>query len=450
MNSVSLSFKNDRGYALSARFNTPDGALHTVALFAHCFTCTKNINAVRRITQDLVRRGIAVLSFDFTGLGGSEGEFSESAFGSQTRDIVCAAQYVYHTYNIPVTILIGHSLGGTAALYASRALEDVKGVVTIGSPYDPAHVTHLFSNMPPAEQDTPSEVCISGRPFQISAQFVKDLRSYPPAQWAHEIKKEVLLLHSPVDQVVGIENAEKLFGLLRHPKSYVSLNKADHMLSSKDDARFAASVIAGWAEKFFAVDSAATLHGAVETSSAPQTDGASQTSSAPQTDGASQTSSAPQTDSASQTDGASKMGGASCDTRHTPSSIHQVVAQIEQHPFATAVGVRNTHALVADEPTAIGGTDSGPTPFEYLLTALATCTVMTLQVYSKRKSYTLTHAAAHCDYQAKPTPRITRLLEVSGTFNAAEKEHLLSIADLCPVHKLLAPSVEITTSFLEQ
>ena len=410
MNAVNLSFKNDRGYALSARFNTPDGALHTVALFAHCFTCTKNINAVRRITQDLVRRGIAVLSFDFTGLGGSEGEFSESAFGSQTRDIVCAAQYVYHTYNIPVTILIGHSLGGTAALYASRALEDVKGVVTIGSPYDPAHVTHLFSNIPPAEQDTPSEVCISGRPFQISAQFVKDLRSYPPAQWAHEINKEVLLLHSPVDQVVGIENAEKLFGLLRHPKSYVSLNKADHMLSNKDDARFAASVIAGWSEKFFVVHSAAVLHGTA------------------------------QTDSTSQTDGTSR------DMRHPPSSTHQVIAQIGQHPFATAVGVRNTHALVADEPTAIGGTNSGPTPFEYLLTALATCTVMTLQVYSKRKSYTLTHAAAHCDYHAKPTPRITRLLEVSGTFNAAEKEHLLSIADLCPVHKLLAPSVEITTS----
>lgn len=400
MKSEQCSFKNDRGQALSARLDAPDGPRRACALFAHCFTCDKNLNAVRRIASELVRRGIAVFSFDFTGLGESEGEFSDSHFSSQASDIISAAQYLQHTYGIALDFMIGHSLGGTACLYAARSLRDVRGIVTIGSPYDPEHITHLFDSdaAHTAEADQSTEVCIGGRPFRVNAQFINDFRSHPPAEWIADVRQEILILHSPVDAIVDIRHAEKLFTALRHPKSYISLGNADHMLSNRRDAAIAASTIAGWAERFF-----------------------------------------------HHTNEDDANTNASTNARST----HQVVAEIGTAPFVTTVRVAGRHMLVGDEPAAVGGTDTAPTPFGYLLTALATCTVMTLQVYGKRKHYRLTRAVAHCDYHAKPKPHIERFIEVEGEINQEERERLLTIADLCPVHKMLESGIEVTTQFFD-
>lgn len=421
MKSENFSFDNGRGYSLSARFDAPEGERRACALFAHCFTCDKNLNAVRRIANELVRRGIAVFSFDFTGLGSSEGEFSEGHFSSQANDIISAAEYLQKTYGITPDFLVGHSLGGTACLYAARSLKGVRGVATIGSPFDPEHATHLFDSDVThiIESGESAEVCISGRPFRVNAQFVKDFKSHPPSQWIGDVHQEVLLLHSPVDSIVEIAHAEKLFMALRHPKSYISLGNADHMLSKKKDAQIAASVISGWAEKFFHA-----------------------------VDGESAAAAGDDTPTISKSSATAVAAGAA--TIAPPHSDHQVVAEIGAEPFVTQVGVANRYGLVADEPPSVGGTDTGPTPFGYLLTSLATCTVMTLQVYSKRKNYELTRAVTHCDYHAKPKPCIERWIEVEGNLTAEQRERMLDIANLCPVHKLLEAGIEIKTAFLNE
>ena len=428
MKSESFSFDNGHGYSLAARFDAPDGDRYGCALFAHCFTCDKNINAVRRIATGLVRHGIAVFSFDFTGLGGSGGQFFEGHFSSQANDITAAVAYMRQTYNAVPDFLIGHSLGGTAALYAARELPDIKGVATIGSPFDPEHITHLFSEDPPdLGTEESAEVCISGRPFMVNAQFIRDFQSHPPAQWVGDVRQEVLILHSPVDTIVGIEHAENLFTALRHPKSYVSLDKADHMLTNKRDAQVAAGVIAGWAEKFF--DQPQSAAAATATATAATTTATAATSD----DGKVATSAQPQ------------PAGAALPFDKPPQSDHQVVAEIGTKPFLTGLKAKQ-HVLVADEPLSIGGTDTAPTPFGYLLAALASCTVMTLQVYSKNKDYTLTRAVTHCDYHSKPKPHISRFIEVEGDFNDEQRQNSLRIADLCPVHKLLESGVEVMTS----
>ena len=247
-----VTFPNRDGLSLAATLDLPEGETRGYALFAHCFTCTRNISAVRRISRGLLDGGIGVLSFDFTGLGESEGEFSDSGFAHQTEDLLAAADYLAQRWNAPPELLVGHSLGGTAVLYAARRLGAVKGVVTIGSPADPAHVINLFDcTLEEMEEKGVADVNIGGRPFTVKREFVEDLRAHPPEKWLPELRKNLLLFHSPLDRTVGIENAQRIFAAVKHPKSFVSLDRADHLLTQKKDAEYVARVTAAWAGALF-------------------------------------------------------------------------------------------------------------------------------------------------------------------------------------------------------
>lgn len=246
-----VEFRNKDGNTLSAVIEQPQGDPKGFALFAHCFTCTKNLSAVRRLSQGLTDQGIGVLSFDFTGLGESEGEFATSGFAHQTDDLVSAAGFLKKHIGKGPELLIGHSLGGTATLYAARRIPSVLGVSTIGSPADPAHVTKLFEcDVEEIEQRGEADVSIGGRPFTISKSFVDDLKAHPPEEWLPELRTQLLLFHSPVDKVVDISNAQRIFMAVKHPKSFLSLDQADHLLSRAKDARFVSGVLAAWADSF--------------------------------------------------------------------------------------------------------------------------------------------------------------------------------------------------------
>ena len=397
MNATITEFKNSRGLTLAARLDGPS-APQGYALFAHCFTCSKNLTAVRRIVHGLTQRGIAVFSFDFTGLGASEGTFTDSDFSGQTSDVVDAVQFIQKNYGVTPSILIGHSLGGTAALYAARGLPDLKGVVTIGSPSDPAHVTHLFCyNDEDLAAGNSVEVDISGRHFRITKEFVDDLHRYPPAEWLHEIRQDVLILHSPVDDIVHIKHAEQIFLGVHHPKSFVSLDKADHMISRPEDADFVAAVISGWAARYIEGD-------------APQ-----------------QLPDAPRYDPPLQQD-------------------YQVATRVGEGSFSTDVQTA-THHHYADEPQSLGGEERGPSPFEHLLGALGSCTVMTLRLYARRKKLPLKEARAYLRYFKKPE-KIGLRLELFGELTKEQRQRLLEIADRCPVHQILSRSLEIDSALV--
>ena len=246
-----VAFRNNDGSRLSAVMELPDGDPKGFALFAHCFTCTKNLSAVRRISQGLTEEGIGVLSFDFTGLGESEGEFATAGFAHQTEDLIAAAGFLEQHVGKGPQLLVGHSLGGTATLYAARRLPSVLGVATIGSPADPAHVTKLFEcDVEEIERRGEADVSMGGRALTISKCFVDDLKAHPPEEWLPELRTRLLLFHSPVDTIVDISNAQRIFMSVKHPKSFVSLDQADHLLSRPRDARFVAGVLAAWAASF--------------------------------------------------------------------------------------------------------------------------------------------------------------------------------------------------------
>ncbi len=408
MNTTNTEFKNSRGLALAARLDSPPEP-QGHALFAHCFTCSKNLTAVRRIVHGLNQRGIAVFSFDFTGLGASEGAFTDSDFSGQTSDVIDAVQFIQKNYGVSPSILIGHSLGGTAALYAARNLPDLKGVVTIGSPSDPAHVTHLFcySNEDLAAGNS-VEVDISGRHFRITKEFVDDLQRYPPAEWLHEIRQDVLILHSPVDDIVSIKHAEQIFLGVHHPKSFVSLDRADHMISRHEDADFVAAIISGWAARY--------IEGRDPQQSTPQPTQISTPQSIQQ-------STDPQ--------------------RYDPplQKDYQVATRVGETSFSTDVQTA-THHHYADEPRNLGGEERGPSPFEHLLGALGSCTVMTLRLYARRKKMPLKEARAYLRYLKEPE-KIRLRLELFGELTDQQRHRLLEIAGRCPVHQILSRSLEI-------
>jgi len=236
--------------------DSPEGDPRAYALFAHCFTCTKNIPAVRSITRGLIEENIAVFSFDFTGLGDSEGEFSDSSFATQSDDLVAAAEFLEKEYGVGPALMVGHSLGGTASLFAARKLASVEGIATIGSPADPAHVIDLFDHgLDEVEQRGEARVSIGGRPFAVKKKFIDDLRSHPPEQWLPELRKRLLIFHSPVDKIVNIYNAQRIFMALKHPKSFMSLEQADHLLTKTKDARHVARVLSAWADYFLPPES---------------------------------------------------------------------------------------------------------------------------------------------------------------------------------------------------
>ena len=331
MQNQRITFDNDRGEKLSGLLDLPAGPPRAFALFAHCFTCSKNIKAAGNISKALTDAGIAVLRFDFTGLGQSEGEFADSNFSSNVADLLAAAQFLEAEHQAPA-ILVGHSLGGTAVLQAAPQVASAVAVATIGSPADPAHLRRLFEDSAGEfESVGEADVQLGGRPFRIKRQFLDDLERHDLPGTIQSLRKALLVMHAPLDDIVEIDNASALFTAAKHPKSFVSLDDADHLLSREADSRYAGSVLAAWASRYLPqVDAPAPLKGVAD----------------------------------------------------------QVVARTFIDGFRTDV-VAGSHSFVADEPLAVGGTNLGPTPYDLLAAALATCTTMTLKMYATHKKLDL-------------------------------------------------------------
>ena len=397
------TFPSRDGHQLAARFDRPDGPVRGYALFAHCFTCTKDIVAARRIAANLARLGVAVLRFDFTGLGSSEGEFANTSFVSNVADLIAAADHLRDNGEAPV-LLIGHSLGGAAVLAAAGDIPEVKGVVTIGAPADAEHVLHNFAaSIDEIEREGSAEVTLAGRHFRIGKGFVDAARQTTLTDRIAALRASLLVMHSPIDQTVGIDNATRIFAAARHPKSFVSLDRADHLLSGAEDAEFAAQVIAGWASRLLPKD----------------------------------------------------------EPQGTEPIEHVRVTETRASKFQNVVQA-GTHRFFADEPPSVGGTDTGPTPYDFLSAALGACTSMTLRMYASFKKLDLgavtvdvSHAKVHADDCADCTDeskarggkvdRFERVITVDGPVPPELAGKLEEIAGKCPVHKTLEGNATVVT-----
>ncbi len=397
-----LTFENDQGDHLAARLDLPvDGDPIAYALFAHCFTCSKNLKAVANISRALNRQGIAVLRFDFTGLGESEGDFADTNFSSNIDDLVAAAVFLEEHYTAP-SILVGHSLGGAAVLQAAFQLDSVRAVATIGAPYDPQHVEHLFEHsLEDIEAQGLATVRIGGRPFTVKQQFLDDLRSPRAKDNIANLRRALLIFHSPVDNTVDIENAALIFKAARHPKSFVSLDHADHLLSDAADSEYVGALLGAWARKYIGLPQEAR--------------------------------------------------------KHLDPGDNQVVARLEGSGFRTEM-LANGFSLVADEPVSMGGSNAGPNPYDFLVAALAACTAMTLRMYADHKKWPLeavevrlTHQKVHakdcehCEQKDGKIDVIERELTLFGPLDEAQRQRIKEIADRCPVHRTLESKVEIFT-----
>ena len=396
-----VDFSGADGQRLAGRLDLPNGKPpRAMVLFAHCFSCSKDIAAARVIARTLAEAGFGVMRFDFTGLGASEGAFEDTNFSTNIADLESASAWLAENYDAP-SILVGHSLGGAAVVAVASRLPSVKAVATIGAPSDADHVIHTFgSRLDEIEQRGEADVNLAGRPFKIKKQFVEDVSGAKVREAAASLGRALLVLHSPLDEVVGIENASGLFVTAKHPKSFISLGKADHLLSRKTDAIYAANMIASWAEGYIAE---------VETPSPV-----------------------------------------------TPFSSKMTVSETGIGRFQNLVRV-GRHEFLADEPLSVGGDDTGPTPYDFLLAGLGACTAMTLRMYAERKkwplekvSVTLSHAkdyATDC-VDCDPKSRIDifeREITILGDLDDAQRQRLLEIADKCPVHRTLEAKAEVHT-----
>ena len=402
--SEKISFPGaDGSTRLAARLDLPATRPRTYALFAHCFTCTSNVFAASRIAEGLVRHGIAVLRFDFTGLGASEGEFANTTFSSNVGDLAAAADWLRREREAPA-LLVGHSLGGAAVLAVAKQVPEAQAICTIAAPSDPAHVARLFAaSLPEIEARGEAEVLLAGRPFRIKKAFLEDIEGHRLTADIAALGRPLLIFHAPGDAIVGIDNASRIFGAAKHPKSFVSLADSDHLLSRREDAIYVAGVLAAWAERYL------KLPAAVQPPVAP------------------------------------------------PDAV--VVAEAGTGKFAQVVSVRGRHILAADEPASYGGDDTGPGPYEFLLAGLGACTAMTVRMYADHKglplervSVTLRHGKVHaqdcaeCETKDGKLDRIDREIMLEGPLDEAAKAKLLEIADKCPVHRTLHSEVWITTT----
>ncbi len=399
--SEKMTFPGADGEILAARLDLPVGKPRAVALFAHCFTCTKDIFAAARIAQGLAEEGIAVLRFDFTGLGHSQGEFANTNFSSNVVDLVKAADFLRETHEAP-KILIGHSLGGAAILAAAAQVPEAVAVATIGAPADPAHVAHTFqSSRAEIEAKGEAEVLLAGRPFTIKKQFLDDIAEQKLAHAVAGLRKALIVFHAPRDRTVGIENAGRIFAAAKHPKSFISLDDADHLLSRRTDAIYVAKVLASWAGRYLGE----------KPPSAP--------------------------------------------LKGEPGAV--IVRETGAGRFIQEIAA-GPHALRADEPLEVGGDDTGPGPYDLLLAALGACTSMTVRMYAARKGWPLERVAvrlkhdkihaqdcADCDTKAGRLDRIARRLTLDGELSSEQRAKLLEIADKCPVHRTLTSEIEIET-----
>lgn len=399
-----VNFPGAGGEILAARLDLPDASPRAYALFAHCFTCSKDIAAASRIAAGLTANGIAVLRFDFTGLGGSDGEFANTNFTSNVGDLIAAASYLRQNLEAP-RILIGHSLGGAAVLAAAGGIAEAEAVCTIAAPHDPAHVANNFrGDVERIEAEGEADVTLAGRPFRIRKQFLDDIRSQSLDDRIGSLRKALLVFHSPVDAVVGISNAQEIYQAAKHPKSFVSLDDADHLLSRKEDAAYCADVIAAWATRYIGRpdDAQASAVAAVEDA--------------------------------------------------------VVVEETGSAKFANAVVMGTRHQLRAGEPASVGGDDSGPSPYEYLLAALGACKSMTMRMYAERKGFalerarvTLRHGKIHakdcdsCETEKGFVDQIDVEVHIEGDLSDDERQRVYEIAERCPVHQTLLNEVKINS-----
>lgn len=403
MKTLKASFLNHRNEQLAARLDLPeDEPPIAYALFAHCFTCTKNIKAAVNIAAALNREKIAVLRFDFTGLGQSEGAFADTNFTTNVADLIDAAKFMAREHQAP-QIIIGHSLGGAAVLQAAGAIPSIRAVVTIAAPHDPGHVARHFTAVrEQLETKGVAEVELAGRNFSIKQQFLEDLEMQQLDTHIKALKTALLVMHSPRDTTVAIDNAARIYRSAKHPKSFISLDDADHLLLKEEDSRYAGMMIAAWSRRY--------LNAAGERAPA----------------------------------------GVVVDNRVTTSTDHD--------GFFTEL-FANGHAMIADEPTEYGGTDRGPSPYEYLLAALGACTSMTLQMYARHKKIPLDKAVVrlshqkihakdctHCEATDGKIDRMEREIELIGTLDDRQRQRLLEIAERCPVHKTLHSEVDIIST----
>ncbi|MGR3759666.1 bifunctional alpha/beta hydrolase/OsmC family protein [Roseobacteraceae bacterium NS-SX3] len=399
-----ITFPGHAGPELAARLDLPDGPVLATALFAHCFTCSKDIPAARRIAARLAGMGIAVLRFDFTGLGHSEGEFANTGFISNVQDLEAAAAYL-ETRGMAPALLIGHSLGGAAVLRARAGIPSAKGVVTLGAPFDPGHVTHHFGDaLAEIEKTGSAEVCLAGRPFTIGKRFVEDVRSEALAPAIADLKAALLVMHAPRDETVDIENAAAIFKAAKHPKSFVTLDDADHLISRAADAEYAAEVIAAWAGRYIDLKPPAPPPGA-------------------------------------------------------PEGILRVT-EADPDGFLQDVQAGPYHHAYADEPEAYGGTNRGMSPYGFVAAGLGACTSMTIRMYARRKGWPLegvqvdvSHDKVHAqDAGSGERPKIdqfTRVIRLTGDLTAEQRGKLLEIAGKCPVHRTLEHGAKVLTRLEE-
>ncbi len=398
MPSKKITFLNKMGYQLSAKIDLPlKKAPFPFVLFAHVFTGSKNLTASKHISRALTMNGFGVMRFDFTGLGESEGDFSDTNFTSNVEDLQDAATYLAEHYEAP-SVIVGHSLGGAAAIFAGSRIPSIKAVVSIGAPSYPEHVTHLLSDKKEEiEKNGLAHVNIGGRKFCIKKQFLDDLRGQEHETVIRNLDKGLLVMHSPQDRIVGIENAANIYKLAQHPKSFVTLDGADHMLSNKDDAFYAGSVISSWVKRYIEFPKNEKLL-----------------------------------------------------------TEKEVVVRLEGEDFTTEIQA-DDHSIIADEPVSFGGNDFGPSPYELLNASLGACTAMTLKMYARRKKWDLKEVQVHLSYcktdvyaehQAAPekgSSRIDRFeieVELMGDLDEAQRARLLEIAGKCPVHKTIASPSE--------
>jgi putative redox protein len=402
MKTERFEFEGHDGSMLAARLDWPEGTVRASAILAHCFTCSKDIPAARRIAGRLAARGIAVLRFDFTGLGHSGGEFANTTFSSNVEDLQAAVRALEQR-GIAPQLMIGHSLGGAAVLKAAPQVSSLRAVVTIGAPADPSHVVkHMEGQLEDIRRDGQATVRLGGRPFKIRREFLDDIDGHALESALGQLRVALLVMHAPADLTVGIDNASRIFMAAKHPKSFVSLDKADHLISREEDAEYVAEVIASWSDRYLDPAPVSALPGA-------------------------------------------------------PEGVVRV-AEAQEGGFKQDVTINARHQLVADEPLSVGGTDMGPSPYQLLSAGLGACTTMTLRMYANRKKIPLahvtcdvTHNKAHLEDSRQlgegqnKVDTFTRQIRLEGDLSDEQRQSLLRIADNCPVHRTLHGQVVIRT-----
>ena len=399
-----IEFPGHDGTPLAARLDLPQGPQVATAIFAHCFTCGKDIPAARRIAARLSALGIAVLRFDFTGLGHSGGEFANTSFTSNVNDLLAANTYLEQRGMTP-SLIVGHSLGGAAVLKAAAALDTIKAVATIGAPFDPGHVTHNFVQaLPEIDAEGSAEVSLGGRPFRIGKGFVDDVTKTNLTEAVGRLKAALLVLHAPLDNIVGIENAGEIFSAAKHPKSFVTLDGADHLITKSDDAEYVANIITAWSERYLDINRPAPPPGA-------------------------------------------------------PEGVLRV-AESDPNGFLNDITSGDGHHLLADEPLAYGGTNRGLSPYGLLSAGLGACTSMTIRMYARHKKWPLDHVSvdvSHDKVHAQDAKTAVgdkidtwhRRITLKGALTEDQRARLLEIADKCPVHRTLERSSQVITELAD-